>query len=65
MAIRPIEKWREATPISTDDQGSSSDETMSYVSGANTETREKRCMEEEDDPDYKPTAETRSSHMDT
>jgi hypothetical protein len=59
MAAEPTEKWREPTPVSSDDEGSSLDGSTSYESEELTLKPENKCRtEEEDDPDFNPMAET-------
>jgi hypothetical protein len=53
MAAEPTKQWREPTPITSDDEGSSSDESTSYEEEVLTPRPDKKhCTEEEEDPTY-------------
>ena len=62
MAGEPIEEWREPSPFTSDDGGSSYDESTSYEEEVPTPPIEKKRRTEEDqDPNYTPTADRPST----
>ena len=62
MAGEPIEEWRDPSPVTSDDGGSSSDESTSYVEEVPTPPIEKKHRTKVDeDPNYTPTADRPST----
>lgn len=64
METKPTEEWRPPTPVTSDGETSSSDESTEYEEEVLTPVAKKKGRtEEEEDPDYTPTAEqsTRAS----
>jgi hypothetical protein len=55
MAAEPTKQWREPTLVTSDDEGSSLDESTSYEEEVLTpRPNKKRSIEEEEDPTYSP-----------
>ena len=62
MADEPVEEWREPTLVTSDDEGSSSDESTSYEEEVVSPLPEKKHRTEEDeDPTYTPMADRPST----
>ena len=62
MAGEPVEEWREPTLVTSDDEGSSSDESTSYKEKVVSPLLEKKHHTEEDeDPTYTPMADRPST----
>ena len=62
MAGEPVEEWREPTLVTSDDEGSSSDESTSYEEEVVSPLPEKKHRTEEDeDPNYSPTPDRHPS----
>ena len=62
MVGEPVEEWREPTPVTSDDEGSSSNESTSYEEEVVSPLPEKKHRTEEDkDPTYTPTTDRPST----
>jgi hypothetical protein len=61
MAGEPVEEWREPTPVTSDDEGSSSDESTSYEEVVSPLPEKKHRTEEDEDLTYTPMADCPST----
>ena len=61
MEGEPVEEWRDPSPVTSDDGGSSSDESTLYEEVLSPLPEKKHRTEEDEDPTYTPMADRPST----